>query len=83
MEVDSVPQQAVQDIGQIDRADLVVGIVADLSQEDVAEVCCALRTLPGSPRIVVLQNRLAPDTTSTGSAAPAQDSISLDRKSVV
>lgn len=77
MEVDSVAQQAVQNIGQIDSADLVVGIVADLSQEDVAEVCGALRTLPGSPRIVVLQNRLASDTTSTGSAAPAQDSISL------
>lgn len=75
--MDSAPQQAVQDIGQIDSADLVVGIVADLSQEDVAEVCGALRTLPGSPRIVVLQNRLASDTTSTGSAAPAQDSISL------
>ncbi len=74
MEVDSVPQQAVQDIGQIDSADLVVGIVADLSQEDVAEVCSALRTLPGSPRIVVLQNRLASDSTPTGSAAPTQDS---------
>ncbi|HEV2224831.1 MAG TPA: hypothetical protein VGR84_17705 [Candidatus Acidoferrales bacterium] len=77
MEVDSAPQQAVQEIGQIDSADLVVGIVADLSQEDVAEVCGALRTLPGSPRIVVLQNRRASDTTSTGSAAHAQDSISL------
>lgn len=74
MEVDSVLQQAVQDIGQIDSADLVVGIVADLSQEDVAEVCSALRTLPGSPRIVVLQNRLASDSTPTGSAAPTPDS---------
>ena len=77
MEVDSAPQQAAQEIGQIDSADLVVGIVADLSQEDFAQVCGALRTLPGSPRIVVLQNRLASDTTSTGSATPAQDSISL------
>jgi len=74
LEVDSVPQQAVQDIGQIDSADLVVGIVADLSQEDVAEVCSALQTIPGSPRIVVLQNRLASDSTPTGSAAPTQDS---------
>jgi hypothetical protein len=74
LEVDSVPQQAVQDIGQIDSADLVVGIIADLSQEDVAGVCDALRTLPGSPRIVVLQNRLASDFTPTDSAAPAQDS---------
>lgn len=75
--MDSAPQQAAQEIGQIDSADLVVGIVADLSQEDFAQVCGALRTLPGSPRIVVLQNRLASDTTSTGSATPAQDSISL------
>ena len=42
MEVDSVPQQVAQDIGQIDSADLVVGIIADLSQEDVAEICDAL-----------------------------------------
>lgn len=78
MEADSFPQQPVQDIGQIDSADLVVGIVADLSQEDVAEVCGALRTLRGNPRIVVLQNRLASDATPTGSAAFAQDaSLSL------
>jgi glucosylglycerate synthase len=72
--VDSAPQQAVQDIGQIDSADLVVGIIADLSQEEVAEICGALRTLPGSPRIVVLQNRPASDATPTGSAVPGQDS---------
>lgn len=74
MEVDSAPQQAVQEIGQINSADLVVGIVADLSHEDVAEVCAALRTLPGNPRIVVLQNRFASDSTPADSAAPAQDS---------
>ena len=71
MEVDSVPQQAVQDIGQIDRADLVVGIIADLNREDVAEICDALGTLPGNPRIVVLQNRS--DRPPIGST-PAQDS---------
>jgi len=74
LQVDSVPQQAVQDIGQLDSADLVVGIIADLSQEDTAEVCDALRTLPGNPRIVVLRNRLASDATPTGSAAPVPDS---------
>ncbi|HLJ41925.1 MAG TPA: hypothetical protein VKT50_10600 [Candidatus Acidoferrales bacterium] len=74
MEVDSVPQQAVQEIGQIDSADLVVGIIADLSQEGVAQICDALRTFPGNPRIVVLQNRLASGSTSADSVAPAQDS---------
>jgi len=74
LEVDSVPQQAVQEIGQIDSADLVVGIIADLSQEGVAQICDALRTFPGNPRIVVLQNRLASGSTSADSVAPAQDS---------
>ena len=73
--MDSVPQQAVQDIGQIDRADLVIGIIADLSRENVAEICEALGTLPGNPRIVVLQNRS--DAPPVGSTPAQASSLSL------
>jgi glucosylglycerate synthase len=74
LEADSAPQDARQSIEQIDSADLVVGILADLSQEEVAEVCDALRTLPGSPRIIVLQSHPAPSATPASSAATIQES---------
>lgn len=44
MEGDSIPQQALEKIEQIDAADLVVGILADLDQATVATVHEALRT---------------------------------------
>lgn len=55
MAVDSVPQQTSEKSPQIDSADLVVGILADLDRDGVAAMCDALRTLPGSQRVVVLQ----------------------------
>jgi len=64
-----IPQQALEKIEQIDAADLVVGILADLDQETVTMVHEALRRLHGDPRIVVLS--------SNGSSAPANtDSMS-------
>ena len=56
MEVESIPQQALERIEQISSADLVVGILADLDREGIARLCDDLQTLPGSPRIAVLQN---------------------------
>jgi hypothetical protein len=56
VEVDSIPQQTQEKIAQIDSADFVVGILADLDQDGVMMVGEGLRTLPGSPRIVVLQS---------------------------
>lgn len=55
MEVDSIPQQTQEKIAQIDSADLVVGVLADLGKDGIVALCEGLRTLPGSPRIVVLQ----------------------------
>ena len=54
--MDSISQPATPSIESIGRADLLVGILADLSHDDVASACDALRTLPGTPRIVVLQD---------------------------
>ena len=56
MEVEPIPQEEIQ---QIDRADLVVGVLADLDQNGLANVCGALRTLSGIPRIAVLQDNHA------------------------
>ena len=56
MEVDSIPQQTQERIAQIDNADFVVGILADLNQNGVMVLCEELQTLSGSPRIVVLQS---------------------------
>ena len=55
MEVDSIPQQPQEKTAQIDSADFVVGIFADLGQDGVKMLCEGLRSLHGSPRIVVLQ----------------------------
>jgi hypothetical protein len=56
VEGDSIPQQALEKIEQIDAADLVVGILADLDQATVATVHEALRTLHGDLRIVILSS---------------------------
>ena len=56
MEGDLIPQQALQKTEQIDTADVVVGILADLDQEAVATVHEALRTLHADLRIVILSS---------------------------
>jgi hypothetical protein len=64
VEVESIPQQALEKIEQISSADLVVGILADLDREGIARLCDDLQTLPGSPRIAVLQNDKGASPTS-------------------
>jgi hypothetical protein len=56
VEVEPIPEQAQEKIEQVDSADLVVGLIAELDQEGLAVVCDALRMLPGSPRVVVLRD---------------------------
>lgn len=74
MEVDSIPQPTQEERAQTDSADLVVGILADLDRDGVLMLCDGLRTLPGSPRIVVLQR----DPVGNAAAANSQDtSLSL------
>lgn len=64
MEVDSISQQAKPSIDQIDKADVIVGLLADFAGDNVAAVCDALRSLHGEPRIVVLQNNSQPEQVS-------------------
>jgi glucosylglycerate synthase len=59
--VESTPEQVQEKTEQVDSADLVVGVIAELDQEGLAVVCDALRTLPGSPRIVVLRDERSAD----------------------
>ena len=74
MEVDSIPQPTQEERAQIDSADLVVGILADLDRDDIFMLCDGLRNLAGSPRIVVLQR----DPVGNAVAVPSQDtSLSL------
>jgi len=56
VETDSILRQDQQQTEEKDGADLVVGILAEFDQDSIAIACDALRTLPGSPRIAVLQN---------------------------
>ena len=56
MEVEPIPEQVQEKNEQVDSADLVVGVIAELDQEGLVMVCDALRTLSGSPRIAILQD---------------------------
>jgi glucosylglycerate synthase len=56
VEVKPIPQQVQEKIEQVESADLVVGVLAELDQVGLARVCDALGTLSGSPRIAVLRD---------------------------
>ena len=56
MEVDSIPEQTQEKTAPIDSANLVVGLLAGLNQDNIALLFQGLRALPGTPRIVVLQS---------------------------
>jgi hypothetical protein len=78
VEVDSIPQQTKEKTAQIDSADLVVGLLAGLSQDNIALLCQGLRTLPGSPRIVVLQSDPTGNAaTQNSQSAEVNSSLSL------
>jgi len=75
VEVDSIPQQTKEEGAQIDSADFVVGVLADFDQASVLMLCEGLRTLPGSPRIVILQR----DPAGKAATATSQDTSILLR----
>jgi glucosylglycerate synthase len=78
VEVDSIPQQTQEKTAQIDSADLVVGLLAGLNQDNIALLCQGLRTLPGSPRIVVLQRDPASNAaTQNSQSAEGNSSLSF------
>jgi glucosylglycerate synthase len=67
VEAGPIPEQVQEKIEQVDSADLVVGVIADLDHEGLAVVCDALQMLHGSPRVVVLRDdRAAKPDQSTG-----------------
>ena len=61
MEAGPIPEQVQEKVEQVDSADLVVGVIAELDQEGLAALCDALQMLPGSPRVVVLRDDRAAD----------------------
>ena len=78
MEVDAIPQQTQEQPAQIDSADLVVGILADLGQDGVLKVCEGFLNLSGSHRIVVLQRDPVGDPAVANSqSAPEGSSLSF------
>ena len=78
MEVDSIPQQSQEKTAQIDSADLVVGVLADLGKDGLMNLCEGLRTLPGSPRILILRRDAAGGTAAANSPSTQEDtSLSL------
>lgn len=56
MEVEPIPQEVQEKIEQVESADLVIGVVADLDLKSLVAVCDSLRALSGSPRIALLRD---------------------------
>jgi glucosylglycerate synthase len=78
VEVASIPQQTQEKIAQLDSADLVVGILADLDHDDVMMLYEGLQTLPGSPKILVLHSDHAGGANAANSHALQENkSLSL------
>lgn len=77
MQTENIPKEPLTTIEQVESADIVIGILADLTPEGLAETCNNLRTLPGSPRVVVLQSF------PTAGAAPSSVNGSREDGSVL
>ncbi len=77
MEVDSIPQQTQEKTAQINSADVVIGVLADLDHDRVTMLCEELRTLPGSPRIVVRWPARAGNAVEANSQEVQQTDTSL------
>jgi hypothetical protein len=79
VEVEPIHEQVQEITEQVDSADLVVGVLAELGQEGLAALCDALQVLPGSPRVVVLRDDRAakPDQSSVAEAKLSSSSCHL------
>jgi hypothetical protein len=73
VEVDSIPQQTPEKTAQIVSADIVVGVLAEFNQNEINLLCEGLRTLPGSPRIVVLHRDPAGNAATVNSRTAPED----------
>jgi hypothetical protein len=74
--VDSISQPVPPAIDQISSADLLIGLLVDLNPDELAAAREDLRTLPGSPKIVVLQNQPPPPPSPPAGLAPTEDADS-------
>jgi hypothetical protein len=75
VEVEPIPQQVQEKVEQVESADLVVGVLAEIDQDGLGMVCDALLTLSGSLRIAVLQDNHAASPGATNSER-AEKSVS-------
>ncbi len=73
METDSIPRQTQETIEQIDTADLVVGVFAELDQDGVTTLYEGLREIAGPFRIAVLQNNHARNPNSAPASSPVRE----------
>jgi len=74
VEVEPISQPAQEKIEQVENADLVVGVLAQLDQAGLASVCDSLRELPGSPRVAILRDDHAANPAPATSASDGNGS---------
>jgi glucosylglycerate synthase len=73
VEVEPIAQPVQEKIPQIESADLVIGVLADLDPKSLVNVCNSLRALSSSPRIALLRDNHSADPAATNSDAGDSD----------
>jgi glucosylglycerate synthase len=77
VELDSIAEQN-EHAEPVDRADLVIGILSDLSQDALLQVGDVIQKLPGAPRVVVLQSgEVAKAVQASGESPNKASGVSL------
>jgi glucosylglycerate synthase len=73
VEVEPVAQQVQDKTPQVESADLVIGVLADLDAKSLVNVCNSLRALSGSPRIALLRDNHSADPAAANLNAAEAD----------
>jgi hypothetical protein len=75
VEVDVDREKVQEKIEQTEKADLVIGIMADIDQAGIEILVDALRNFPGTPRVVVLQKGRSTESPATAAEGNDKDTV--------
>jgi hypothetical protein len=62
MQTAPVAPQVPEKAEQAESADFVIGVLSDLPPQSITQLCGALRTVPGAPKVVILAAQAAGDS---------------------
>ncbi len=65
MQTEPAAPQVAEKTEQAESADFVVGVLSDLPPQSIAQLCSALGTAPGAPKIVILATQAVGNSVRT------------------